>query len=168
MIVSIIYLIISFLLENIMANIFTSTLGNPSYFTTMYTIIALVVIYPYFSNDKKYLILVVVFGALFDILYSSTILINLVIFFMVAVVIKILNNIISDNIIMINIISIISVTVYHLLTFIILNIATSSVYSISLFLGIITHSVLMTIVYTSISYLIIKLIYNKIDVKQIK
>ena len=74
----------------------------------------------------------------------------------------------SDNIFTINVISIISIILYHLLSFIILNLETSQTYSLILLGNIITHSILMTIVYTSISYVIIKLIYNKLDMKQVK
>ena len=122
MIISIIYLIISFLLENIMSNIFPSYLGQTSYFTTIYTIIALAIIYPYFISEKKYFILVVIFGILFDITYTSTFMVNLVIFILIGIIIKLLNNIMNNNIFMSNIISIISIITYHILTFIILNI----------------------------------------------
>lgn len=168
MIVSIIYLIISFLFESIMSNIFPTTFGNVSCFSTIYTIIAFVIIYPYFTNEKKYYILIIIFGCLFDILYTSTILINLMLFIIGAIVIKVLNNFISDNIFMTNIISIICIIIYHLLLFVILNLTTSGVYGISLLLEIITHSIIMTIIYSSISYLVIKFIYNKLDIKQIK
>ena len=168
MIVSIIYLIVSFVLENVMASIFPATLGSVSYFTTIYTIIALVVIYPYFANEKKYYILVIIFGALFDILYTSTLLINVVFFILIAVIIKVLNTIMSDNIFTTNVISIISIIIYNLLSFVILNLETSQTYSLILLGKIITHSILMTIIYTTISYVIIKLIYNKLDMKQVK
>lgn len=168
MIVSIIYLVVSFILENVMASIFPATLGNISYFPTIYTIIALVVIYPYFANEKKYYTLVIIFGALFDILYTSTLLLNVVFFLLIALVIKILNTNMSDNIFTINVISIISIILYHLLSFIILNLETSQTYSLILLGNIITHSIIMTIIYTSISYVIIKLIYNKLDMKQVK
>lgn len=168
MIVSIIYLIVSFVLENVMASIFPATLGSVSYFTTIYTIIALVVIYSYFANEKKYYILVIIFGALFDILYTSTLLINVVFFILIAVIIKVLNTIMSDNIFTTNVISIISIIIYHLLSFVILNLETSQTYSLILLGKIITHSILMTIIYTTISYVIIKLIYNKLDMKQVK
>lgn len=168
MIVSIIYIIISFILENIMSNIFITTLNNVSPFTTIYTIIALVVIYPYFVSDKKYFLLVIIFGFLFDTIYTSTILLNLTIFLVISLLIKTLNNIISDNIIMTNIISLISVATYHILTFIILNIVTSKSYSIILLGKILTHSIIMTIIYTSISYIIIKYLYSRLSIKQIK
>ena len=167
MIVSIIYIIISFILENIMSNIFITTLNNVSPFTTIYTIIALVVIYPYFASDKKYFLLVIIFGFLFDTIYTSTILLNLTIFLVISLLIKTLNNIISDNIIMTNIISLISVATYHILTFIILNIVTSKSYSIILLGKILTHSIIMTIIYTSISYIIIKYLYSRLSIKQI-
>lgn len=168
MIVSIIYLIISFILENVMASIFPTTLGSVSYFTTIYTIIALVVIYPYFANEKKYYILVIIFGALFDILYTSTLLINVVFFILIAVIIKVLNTIMSDNIFTTNVISVISIIIYHVLSFVILNLETSQTYSLILLGRIITHSIFMTIIYTTISYVIIKLIYNKLEIKQVK
>ena len=151
-----------------MSNIFVTTLNNVSPFTTIYTIIALVVIYPYFASDKKYFLLVIIFGFLFDTIYTSTILLNLTIFLVISLLIKTLNNIISDNIIMTNIISLISVATYHILTFIILNIVTSKSYSIILLGKILTHSIIMTIIYTSISYIIIKYLYSRLSIKQIK
>ena len=66
MIISIIYLVISFLLEGIMSNIFPSTLSNISYFTTIYIIISFAIIYPYFDNDKKFFILIFIFGILYQ------------------------------------------------------------------------------------------------------
>ena len=160
MIISIIYLVISFLLEGIMSNIFPSTLSNISYFTTIYVIIAFGIIYPYFDNDKKYFILIFIFGVLFDILYTSTIFVNTFIFIVIGIVIKILYNILSDNVFMTNIISYIGIIVYHVLSFVILMFTGYGDYSIILLFN--------TIIYTSISYFVMKFIYNKFDIKYIK
>lgn len=168
MIISVIYLIISFLLEGIMSNIFPSTLSNISYFTTIYTIISLVIIYPYFNNDKKYFILIIVFGILFDMLYTSSIFINTFIFIIIGIVTKILYNIFTENVFMTNIISYIGIVIYHVLSFIILLIVGYNDYNIMLLFNIIIHSIFMTIIYTSISYFIIKFIYNKRGIKYIK
>ena len=92
MILTIIYLIFSFILESFMSNIFTSTFSSISVFSTIYTIIALVIVYPFFYNDKKYYIVLLVFGFLFDMIYTSTILFNMFIFFVVGIVIKLLYN----------------------------------------------------------------------------
>ena len=58
MIISIIYLVISFLLEGIMSNIFPSTLSNISYFTTIYIIIAFTILIMIRSFLYLYLYLV--------------------------------------------------------------------------------------------------------------
>ena len=168
MIISIIYLVISFLLEGIMSNIFPSTLSNISYFTTIYIIISFAIIYPYFDNDKKFFILIFIFGILFDILYTSTILVNTFIFIIIGIVIKILYNILPGNVFMTNIISYVGIIIYHILSFIILMITGYGDYSIILLFNIIIHSIFMTIIYTSISYFIMKFMYNKFDIKYIK
>ena len=168
MIISIIYLVISFLLEGIMSNIFPSTLSNISYFTTIYIIISFSIIYPYFDNDKKFFILIFIFGILFDILYTSTILVNTFIFIIIGIVIKILYNILPGNVFMTNIISYVGIIIYHILSFIILMITGYGDYSIILLFNIIIHSIFMTIIYTSISYFIMKFMYNKFDIKNIK
>ena len=168
MLLLIIYVLFSFLLEGFMSNIFASSLTDVSYFTTIYTVISFVVIYPYFYNKKKYYILLIIFGILFDALYTSPFIVTVFIFLGVGFVIYLLNNILSDNIFMINIISIIAIITYHLLSFIILSIAGYANYSFLLLGRIIVHSIIMTIIYTSLSYLIIKTLFNRFDIKEIK
>lgn len=168
MLLLIIYVLFSFLLEGFMSNIFASSLTDVSYFTTIYTVISFVVIYPYFYNKKKYYILLIIFGILFDALYTSTFIVNVFIFLGIDFVIYLLNNILSDNIFMINIISIIAIITYHLLSFIILSIAGYANYSFLLLGRIIVHSIIMTIIYTSLSYLAIKTLFNRFDIKEIK
>ena len=168
MIISILYLVISFLLEGIMSNIFPSTLSNISYFTTIYVIIAFGIIYPYFDNDNKYYLLILIFGILFDVLYTSTFFINIFIFIIIGIIIKLLYNLFPENIFMTNIISYICIIIYHILSFIILVIVGYNDYNIMLLFNIIIHSIFMTIIYTSISYFIIKFMYNKFGIKYIK
>ena len=158
MLLLIIYVLFSFLLEGFMSNIFASSLTDVSYFTTIYTVISFVVIYPYFYNKKKYYILLIIFGILFDALYTSTFIVNVFIFLGIGFVIYLLNNIIS----------IIAIITYHLLSFIILSIAGYANYSFLLLGRIIVHSIIMTIIYTSLSYLAIKTLFNRFDIKEIK
>ena len=168
MIISIIYLVLSFILDNFMSNIFPSTLNDASIFTTIYIIISFVVIYNYFDNDKKYFILLIIFGLLFDMLYTGTFIFNVVLFLCIGIFIKILNNIFPINIFTINIISLFSICLYHIMSFIILSLVSNIDYSFMLLINIIIGSILMTIIYTSISYFVMKYIYNKFNVKYIK
>ncbi len=168
MLIAIIYLLFSFIMENIMGNIFLSTLSNISFFTTIYTVCALVVLLPYFANYKKYYILVGIFGLLFDIVYTGSFFLNFFIFIVIGVVINFLYHILSENIVMTNLISIVCIGLYHILSFFILSITNYADYSIMLLLKVILHSLIMTIIYTSISYLIIKWLYNRFSIRQVK
>ncbi len=168
MIVPIIYLIICIILDGLMSNVFPSTISHISYFMTIYTIIGLTIIYPYFNSNKKYYILVIVFAFIFDTMYTSTFLVNIIIFLLVTIVIRIFSNILSDNIFMSNIISLISITTYHILSFIILNVLSYSKYSFALLGNVLLHSIIMTIIYTSISYVVVNYMFDKKNVKYIK
>ena len=168
MIISIIYLIISLALEVIMSNFFSSTLNNTSILSTIYTLIALVVIYPHFNNDKKFFILVIIFGTVFNIIYIGNFIFTIILFLTISISIKVLYNIFPENIFMTNLISIIIITIYHILSFIILSIMSSINYDFILLINIILSSIIMTIVYTTISYYIIKILCNKFSIKQIK
>lgn len=165
MIISILYLIISLFLEVIMSIFFPSTLNNVSLFTTIYTIIGFVIIYPYFSNMKKYFLLIIIFGSLFGILYGSGFVFSLFLFLLVAIVIRLLYNIFPENIFMTNLISYISIFIYHLLSFIFLNLFSSISYSFMTLVNILFGSIIMTIIYTSISYFIMRFIFNKRVIK---
>ena len=101
----IIYLFFSFILEGFMSNIFFSTLSDVSIFSTIYTIVAVVVIYPYFMNEKKYFLIVGFWGLLFDFVYTSTFPLNLLIFLLIGFIVKLLNNLLQSNVLTNNLIS---------------------------------------------------------------
>ena len=168
MIISIIILIISFLSEGLFSNYLSSTFNNLNMFSTLYTLIALVVIYPYFHNEKKYYILLIVFGILMDVVYINTFMMNLMLFLIISFLIKFLNFILPENILMVNIMSISSVITYHILSFLILKIINYNTYPLSMLLDICINSILMTIIYTSILYFLSKYLFTKFDKKQIR
>ena len=168
MIILIIHVIISFLLDGLLSNYISTNIINPSYFRTIYSIVSLVVIFSYFEDNKKYLYILFIVGALFDIVYTNTFILNIVIFLLIYMIINILNNYIPNNIFTINIKSLLAIATYHILSFLILSLANYHIYSINA-LGIILYrSIIMTIIYTSISYLILRKVYYKIYDKKVK
>ncbi len=159
MIVIIIYLIISFLLDSIISLYIPASLTTLSYFKTIYTLVSLVVIFNYFENSKKYLIIAIILGTLFDTVYTNTFLLNIVIFIVVNFLLTELDYIIPNNLFTINIKSLSALYTYHILTYIILLLTHYNSYSFSILLNILMKSTIMTIIYTTISYLLIKKIY---------
>ena len=168
MIISIIYLLLSFVLDSFMSNIFPSTLTDISYFTTIYIIIAFVIVYPCFINEKKYYLLIIIFGLLFDILYTGTFIFNMILFLVIGIIIKLFNNIFPSNVITTNVVGIIAISVYHILSFIILSLVSGISYDFILLINIILHSILMTIIYTSITYILVKFTYERLELKEVK
>jgi len=168
MIISIILLIFSFLFEGFISNYISSSLNDLNLFTTLYTLVTLVVIYPYFNNEKKYYILLLIFAFLIDVAYTNTLILNIILFFSISLVVKFLNFILPENILVMNIISLCSVVLYHVFSYIVLEIVNYNSYPISLLFDICLNSIIMTIIYTTLLYVITKYLYNKFDIKQIK
>ena len=85
MIIAVTYVIISFLLDGIVSNLIPFNLVDPSYFKTIYSVISLVIIYNYFDNHQKYLTILIILGIFFDIIYTNTFILNIIVFLMVVV-----------------------------------------------------------------------------------
>lgn len=165
MIIAVTYIVISFILDSLISNLIPFNLVNPSYFKTIYSIISLVIIYNYFDNKTKYLSILIILGIFFDIVYTNTFILNVVIFLIIYIILSSLDYLIPNNIITINIKSITCISSYHILTYIILLLSNYNNYSIKLLGIILIRSIIVTIIYTTISYLIINKIYDNKKIK---
>lgn len=168
MIISVVLLIFSFLFEGFISNYISSSLTDFNLFTSLYTLITLVVLYPYFHNKKKYYILLLIFSFLIDIVYTNTLIFNVILFVGVSFIYRFLNYLLSSNLLMINIISLVSVFFYHLLSYLILVLINYNNYPFMLLINIFLNSIIMTVIYTSIVYFVSKYLFDKFDIKQVK
>ena len=71
-------------------------------------------------------------------------------------------------IILANIINLLAIILYHVLSFAILQIIGYNIYAFKLLLLIITHSIIMTIIYTTIIYYLSEYLFSKFEMKQIR
>lgn len=168
MIIIIIYTIISFLLDSLLSNYISPSITSMSIFNTIYTIIAIILIYNYFDNDKKYLKIIIPLSILFDIVYTNTFMINIILFIIIYIIFKQLNYYIPNNLFTINIKTILGIIIYNILSYIIILLFNVNNYPITILLTIIYKSIIMTIIYTSISYILLNKIYYKFYDKKIK
>lgn len=159
-----VYIILSFLLDGLISNYLNFTISSISYFTTIYTIISFAVSYNYFSNKKKYLLVLLIMGLLFDIVYTNTFPLNVIVFILIGMLVGYLDESLPSNILTINIKSYLSIILYHILSYLILLISHYNSYDLYLLKEILLRSIIMTIIYTTLSYFIIK----KINPKKIK
>lgn len=168
MIIILIYIILSFTLDGLISTYLNANIIELSYLTTIFSVISIVIIYDYFENQKKYLLVTIIMAILFDIVYTNTFLLNVIIFIIIYLIIKQLDYYISNNIFTINIKSLVAIYTYHIMTFIILLLTHYNSYDMKIFLNIILKSTINTIIYTTISYLILKKVYYKFYEKKIK
>ena len=91
--------------------------GSISIFSTIYILITLLLIYPYFENKKKYLLLLVIFGWLVDLVYCNTFLLNISIFYIVYKCSNLFHFFLPENLFTINISNLLGVFIYQLLSF---------------------------------------------------
>lgn len=168
MIISIISLILSLLIQGIISNFVGYTFMSLSLFYTVYVLVCLGVILPYFDDKKKYFILLIIFGLIIDIAYTNTFILNVFIFIVVYFFNKIFYAILPYNLFTINISSVASIIIYHIISFLMLLMLGYDNYTISM-LGIsILHSIIMTVIYASSLYLIINFIYKKFELKEVR
>ena len=126
------------------------------------------VLQPYFESDKKFLILILIFGMLLDITYSNTFILCTCIFVAIFYFNKLLNFFFPYNLFTVNLFSILSMIIYHVLTFLFLVLLKFDAYSILVLLKIIACNIIMTILYTSVMFLVIEFIYKKFRLKLVK
>lgn len=168
MILSVVILLISTFIQGVASNYLGYTYNTLSIFSTIYVLIALLILNPYFENKRKYFTLLIIFGLIIDIAYTNTFILNTCIFIACYYVSKVFHFFLPYNIITINISNLLSIYTYHIISFIFLNLFKYDAYPFSSLLKILNHSILMTIIYSSIIYLIIVLIKNKLELKEVK
>lgn len=165
---STILLIISFLLQGILSNFLGYTFDDVSMFSTVYVLITLLLISPYFENKRKYLLLLVIFGWLMDIVYSNTLLLNVSLFYLVYKFSSLFYFFFPENLVTVNLNSVLGVFIYHILSFIILNLLQFDNYSFMMLVSILSGSIVMSIIYTTVSYWGIKFVRGRIELKEVK
>lgn len=162
---SIIIVLISFLLEGIISKYIPM---DTILFESMFTVMSLIIIYPYFHNkEKKYFSLAFFTGLLYDIVYTNTFLFNAIIFLAIAYIIKKINAYISNNYINVAIISLIIIIIYRLLVYFILCLINYLNFNIRSLLYSIADSLILNMIYSIILYLITDYISRKKHITKI-
>ena len=80
MLASVITLLISTFIQGTVSNYLGYTYNNLSIFSTIYVLIAILILNPYFENKKKYFTLLIIFSLIIDITYTNTLFLNAFLF----------------------------------------------------------------------------------------
>lgn len=157
--IQIVIVLISFFLDGLLSNLTKfSSLLYP-----LLSLLSLVVIYPYYRKKdiKKYYINSLVLGLCYDILYTHTLFLNMLFFLFLAILIKMLYNILTNNFYSTIFISFFLIICYRLFTYLLL-LATGYVRSdIEIFFRSIYSSLIINIIYLLLCYYGTRLVSKK-------
>lgn len=168
MLLSIILLLITTLIQGGISNFLGYTTNELSAFSTIYVLIVLLILNPYFENKKKYFVLLIIFGLIIDITYTNTLLLNTCLFTICYFFSKMFHFFFPYNWITISISNTLSIFIYHIISFLFLTILGYDSYTFTTLLKILSHSVLMTVIYSNIIYTIVVLITSNFQLKEVK
>ena len=158
-------LIISFLLDGILSNIISM---HNNLLIPLLSIMSLIIIYPYFKKDDiKYLEYVFIYGLIYDLIYTDTLILNAVIFTFIGFIIIGINVIISNNYLNIFLISFLVIISYRIITYFILVFTRYLEFNINNLVKSITSSLLLNIIYVVFVFLLTDVISNKFNIKKI-
>lgn len=153
-------ILVSFLLESIFSN-FIAISSNV--FIPLFTLTALVILFPYYNKEKEYFKMCILFGFLYDVVFTNTLFINVGLFMMVGFTTKILNYYLSNNILNNTIMLIISVILYRFIMYFIIIFSNIYNFDFMLLFKSIYSSLILNIIYSIILYFIIeKFVLKKI------
>ena len=136
--------------------IISKYVSNDSLFIPLFTIISLIIIYPYFHKPYKYFKYCANLGILYDIAYTNTLFYNFFIFILLGFIISFFYYLFSNTLnitILISIITIVSYRIINLLFFIIFK---KIDFNFDIFLKSIYSSLIINIIYCILGYILTK------------
>ena len=158
----IIIMTISLLLDGLLTNYLPFLVNDLSYFTPLFTLISIFIIYPlYRKKEKKYFISIFILGILYDLLYTNLLFFNAVLFVFIGFIIRLIIKNFELSYMKIILYIVIVVVSYESLTLFFLGIFNIIPVSINRLIYKITHSLLINIIYGEILFIIIKILPKK-------
>lgn len=148
----IIVLIVSFLLEGVISN-FVSLNG---FMTPLFTLVALIIIYPLFDEMSEYYKYAFVTGLVYDLFYTDTIIFHAIIFCFMAFIITRMNLVLSDNYINLLIIMAVCILIYRTFTYSLLVLVSSMSFSLVALILSVLKSLIINLIYSAILFFVLK------------
>ena len=160
--ISVLIIIISFLLDGILTNFLPYMVNDLSYFTPLFTVVSIFLIYPFYQKkEKKYYITVLLLGIFYDLFYTNLLFFNAMLFLMIAFTTKYIYKNLQIGYLKLLFYIISIICLYEITTAFFIVIFNLVPMTFPRLLYKISHSILLNIVYAELIYLIIQKIPQK-------
>ena len=155
-------IVISFLLDGVLSNFLSNTIFIP-----LFSIVSIVVLYPFFNNNvNKFIIVSSIVGLFFDIIYTNSLFINVFSFLLCSLVIIYINKFIKNSIISISLLNILSIIVYRIISYFLLCLFDYLRFDENILLSGIYCSLLSNVIYGISLYCICEYVHKKFKLKK--
>lgn len=151
-----ILLISSFIIEGIFSNFISI---HSKHFNPLFLFMAIIIIYPYYKDKRKYYKLCFIYGLLYDIIYTNTLFFHSIIFILVVHIVHYIYKLCSLNLINMIVVTLTSICIYRIISYLLLCLLTANSFSLITLSTSVTSSLVMNIIYMIISYIVIHYIY---------
>ena len=142
-------LIISFFLESIFSNIVpTHTIFSP-----LFTLMSIILIYPYFNKkNSSYYKTCFIIGLFYDLVYTDTIVFNAFLFVLMGLIIVKLNDLFANNYLNSGLMATIVIILYRIITYLFLILTGNINFSLIILFKSIYESLIANIIYIMVMY----------------
>lgn len=153
--------IISFILDSIVSNLVSIN----GIMMPLFTIMSLIIIYPYFNNNKnKFYPTCFFLGMAYDLIYTNTIIFHACLFLLLGFIVSKLNLVLSNNYINVAIMGIIIIIIYRLITYFLLLITAAVSFNIWNLFESIYSSLIINVIFVILAYIITDKISYKLKI----
>lgn len=160
--ISSIIMIISLILDGLLTNYLPYMISDLSIFTPLFSVTALILIYPFFYKEKrKYLIYSFIYGVIYDLFYTNLLFLNGLFFVLLAVIISNIYQLFGTGYIKILLSITLIIIIYELLYVIVIVSFNLVPITINKIIYKISHSILLNLIYGEFTYIILRLIPKK-------
>lgn len=159
-----IVLFVSFLLDQF----FLSIINQNSILFPLCSLMSLIIIYPFFKKTEynKFLIICGFLGVLYDVVYTGTPLLNIGLFLLTGIIIKLIFSIFSNNLISNLLTGLLIIFIYRTVNYLILLLSGYLNFSPLELLQGLYSSLIVNLIYIVIFYLLGLLISNKFKIQR--
>lgn len=162
---AILLIFLSFLLEGF----FTNLVSLNSIFIPLFTLTSLIMLYPFFdinNNSHKYIIVAIVFGLLYDIVYTNSSFINTISFSLCSLLIIFINHYLNPSILLKLGILLTIIIIYRIFTYLLLCAFNYLNFSENILIKGIYSSLLVNIIFGLILYFLSNFISKKLNIRK--
>jgi len=163
MIVSSMLIVFSLILDGLLSNFLPFMVGELSFFTPLFTVISVFLIYPFYKKKekRKYFITISLIGIVYDLLFTNLLFFHMILFLILGCFVVLCYRYLDTNFLMVLIESVLLITIYQGLSSFFFFLFQVVPVSFDDFCYLLEHTLVLNVLYAELGFFLIKLLPKK-------